>query len=239
MHKIKRIKRGDVALGLAAVSLFVAVGGPATAADLINGAQLQDRSVKGKKLARRAVSNSRLFRDAVGTGKVRDGSLTRADLAEDIFDGLQPTLTTNSITGDLLAGNSVGGDEIEPDGISGSDIAPGAIGNSDLAPGSVSAAKLENNSVTGAAADATGATTLNFGSIGNQACASLPVTVTGADISNNVIILTPGAGFTGSTATPVVTGSETFEVRVCNLTGAPADPDGASGVSYRWIAINS
>ena len=239
MTKFTRISRGDVALGLAAVSLFVVAGGPAAAADLLDGARLQDKSVKGKKLAPRAVTNSRLGGGAVASGKIKDGSIAGVDLAPALLDSLQPKLTTSSITADLIGPDAVGSNEIQADAVGSSEIDNGAVGTNQLADKAVSAAKLDANSVTGAAADAAGATTLNFGTLPAGACDTLPVAISGADVSNDVIVLTPGAGFTGSTATASVQSSGQFSVTVCNLTAAPADPDTANGATYRWIAFTA
>jgi hypothetical protein len=127
-------------------------------------------------------------------------------------------------------------------------IADGTVATGDLADGAVTSAKdaddtlaatdIARNGVTATELDAGGAPTLNFGSILAGRCETQPVTVTGTDVSDDAIVVTPGAGFTGSTATATVQTAGQFSVTVCNLTAAPADPDG-TGAVYRWVAIQT
>jgi hypothetical protein len=269
-------KRGDVALGIAAISLFISLGGPAWAAGLIDGSRLKPRSVSGKKIKPLAVSNSRLSSNAVTGSKIKngsvasvdiaDGSVQRTDLTPDIFGGLQSALTTgslftalfadDSITTAKLAANSVTGIKINPGAVSNTrlsgdavtsvkiddgtvasaDLADGGVATADIADDAVTAGKIARNAVTGTEVDASAAPTLNFGSIGSGACDTQTVAVTGTDVSDDVIVVTPGAGFAGSTATATVQNAGQFSVTVCNLTGSAADPDGAGAV-YRWVAI--
>ncbi len=55
-----RIRREHVALALAAVALFVTLGGPAYAASLINGKTIKPKSITAKQLAKGAVSTAAL-----------------------------------------------------------------------------------------------------------------------------------------------------------------------------------
>lgn len=289
MHTFLSRRRGDLTLGIAAVSLFASLGGPSWAAGLIDGHQLKTRSVRGKALAPRAVSNSRIFPNAVTGAKIRngsvagadiaDGSIARADVVPDFFAGLQPALAPGSLVTDLFADRAVTGRKLAvgavsntrllndavtsakvADGsITGADLADGTVATADLADGGVTigkladgsvtgakvadgtvgAAKLQRNAVTGAALDASGTATLNFDAIAAGACASRPVDVTGADVSDDAVAVTPGPGFAGTLATAAVQGPEQFTVTVCNLGAAPVDPDGADGAAYRWVAVQA
>lgn len=216
MRSLLSPSRGNVALALASVALFTSLGGVGWAAGLIDGHDLKNRSVLGKRLAPGAVSHSRLFRDAVASDKVKDGSLTRDDVAGDFFDGLQPLLAKGSVTEALLGDKAVTAAKIADD----------AVGS----------AAIARNAVTGSELDASGAATLDYGAIATGACATATATLTGADILGDALVVTPPVGFAGSTATAVPITATSFAVTVCNLTGGGAiEPDGL----YRWVAVQA
>ncbi len=68
---------------LAAVALFVALGGPAGAAavKLITGADIENHSISGIDVKRESLTGNQLRNGSVTGFDVRDGSLTRADFA--------------------------------------------------------------------------------------------------------------------------------------------------------------
>lgn len=280
-------RRGDLALALAAVSLFVAVGGPAEAAKLIDGARLKARSIASSKLKDNSIPGGKIRNGSIGSVDIANGRVQRWDLAPGVFAGLQPLLTDGSITNKLLAPGMVSSDKLASRAVIGTkigsgavsntklsgnavtsvkiadgtiatgdladgavtsakladadvgaaDLAAGAVGTGQLADDAVTAAKIARNAVTGGELDATGAPTFNFPSLASGTCATQAVPVSGTDVSDDVIVVTPGTGFTGSTATAAVQNAGQFAVTVCNLSGAASDPDGATGAVYRWAAI--
>lgn len=283
MRSLLNGRRGDIALGIAVVSLFASLGGPSWAAGLINGQRLQAKTVTGKKLKPRAVTNSRLGSNAVTGSKIKNGavasvdvangSLAREDVTPDFFAGLQTALGPGSVFESLLAVNAITTGKIADRAVTGVKLDPGAVSNSrllnnavtsskiddgtvagaDLADGAVSSAKIldsgiatadladdavttakiARNGVTGGDLDATGAAALDFASIADGACASAPVALTGADVADDAIVVTPPVGFAGSGVFAVPVDATSFEVRVCNYTGSAVEPDG----TYRWVAI--
>lgn len=282
-------RRGDLALALAALSLFVAAGGPAEAAKLLDGARLKARSIAASKLKDNSIPGGKIRNGTIGSVDIANGRIQRRDIAPSVFAGLQPLLTDGSITNKLLGPGMVSTDKLATRAVTGAKIgsgavsstklsgnavttqkiADGAVGTADLADGgvtsakiadgavatadlaaagvggaqladdAVSAAKIARNAVTGGELDATGAPTLNFGLIDAGRCATQAVPVTGTDVGDDVILVTPGPGFSGSTATASVQSAGQFSVTVCNLTDSAADPDGASGAVYRWVAIQA
>ena len=74
---MKHLTSSKVAVGLAAVALFVAVGGPAQAASLITGAKVKDNSLSGRDVRANSITGADV-RDIRG-GDIRDGSLSSAD----------------------------------------------------------------------------------------------------------------------------------------------------------------
>jgi hypothetical protein len=61
-----RDHRSSLALGLSAVALFVAAGGPATAASLVDGAKVKRESIGSAQIKKGGVGSSELRDDAVG-----------------------------------------------------------------------------------------------------------------------------------------------------------------------------
>jgi hypothetical protein len=87
-------------VSIASVALFVALGGPGYAAGLIDGSQLENRSVPGKKLAKNTL-----------TGKqVKEAKLGRVPTAEHANDaGNAQTLAGIEASGFQRAGAAAGG----------------------------------------------------------------------------------------------------------------------------------
>jgi hypothetical protein len=80
---------------------------------------------------------------------------------------------------------------------------------------------------------------LNFGTIAAGACDTQPVTISGADLSDDAILVTPGIGVSGSDFDihAAIQSATVFGLTVCNHTALAADPDGASGAPYNYVAI--
>jgi hypothetical protein len=92
---MKKPNLSSAALALAIAALFTALGGPAWAADAINGAQIKNGSITSKKigrgqiksanLARGAVQHQNLAAAAVTAANVAVGSLSATDIAPNTF----------------------------------------------------------------------------------------------------------------------------------------------------------
>lgn len=267
---LSRGRRGDAALALAALSLFVSLGGTGWARRLIDGRALKRGSVTTSRLHRGAVTTSRLANDAVTSAKVRDATLTRSDLNPSVFAGLQTALVPGSITNPYIADGAVTSTKLAPGAVVNATIGSGAVTSSKLGSGAVTNSRLGANSVatgkilnhtitgadvatdtlgaanighdavTGTELDASGSATLNFDVVPPSTCATQTVTVTSADLTNDVVVATPDPTFTGTTFSihPQVLSATTFAVVACNIGTAAADPDGATGAPFRYVAID-
>ena len=120
MRIVRRITSAHV---LAAVALFVALGGGAYAA-----LKLPKNSVKSATIKNGQVKAADLAKKSVTSAKIKDGQVKTADLAN------------NSVSGAKITDGQVGG----------ADIADGQVGTADLADGAVNGAKIADGQVGGA-----------------------------------------------------------------------------------------
>lgn len=74
MKQLKEIKRPRLATILAALALMVALGGTATAAGLINGGKLKNKSVAGKKLKNKTITKNKLAPKTIKALKGKQGA---------------------------------------------------------------------------------------------------------------------------------------------------------------------
>jgi hypothetical protein len=152
-----RVRRPSGPLLVALLALFVALGGPAQAERLINGAkikrnsvgskQIKDRSVRGRDLAPATVRALRATPDRSITGaKLGDGAVTTRALAPgsvqtgSVGDNTlgAADLATNSVGTDEIADNAVGQSEIRGNGVAASEIADNSIDGGEIIDGGLS-----------------------------------------------------------------------------------------------------
>jgi hypothetical protein len=147
-------RRPSPALVVASLALFVALGGPASAAHLIDGKTIKRNSVTTTQLRNHTIkvvdlssSAMRTLRTtparSVGAAQLRDGAVGTKALAPGAVDATK-----------LMAG-SVGNAQLAAKSVDGTKLADGAVGSAQLAPGAVTSSKLADGSV-GAAAIADG-----------------------------------------------------------------------------------
>lgn len=143
-----RLRRPSAPLVVALLALFVALGGPAQAAKLINGSrikantvaskQVKDRSLKVRDLAPGAVrSLTATAAGSVGPAQLAENAVTTRAIAPGAV--LTGTVGDNSLTAADLGTNSVGSDE----------VADNAIGQSEIRNNGVSASEIADNSIDG------------------------------------------------------------------------------------------
>jgi hypothetical protein len=246
--------RENIALALSGIALFAAVGGPSWAASKISGQRLSNNSVTSSKIRNSTIRGV----------DVRNGTLSRADVRSDFFTGLQSALTPGSLTSLFLANDAVTTEKIANQSVTGVKLDPGAVSTTRLLNNAVTSAKIDNgtitaddladnsvaageiaddavttgdiarNGVTGQNLDASGATVLDFASIPDGTCAAAPIAVSGADLGDDVVAVTPPATFpTTAIAAATVQSATQLSVTVCNFSGGAIEPDG----TYRWIAV--
>jgi hypothetical protein len=151
-HLLRR--RPSPAMVVASLALFVALGGPASAAHLIDGktirrnsitnAQIRNGTIKAVDLSGAAMKTLRATPSkSVGAAQLRDGAVGAAKLA------------AGSVDATKLAAGAVGGAQLGAKSVDATKLADGAVGAGQLGAGAVTAPKLADGSV-GAAAIADG-----------------------------------------------------------------------------------
>jgi hypothetical protein len=112
---------------VALLALFVALGGPASAAHLINGKLLKRGSVTGKAIKNRSVGMRDLSKASIRKLQTTaPGSVTEAKLAN------------GAVTPGKLALGAVGSAAIATGGVTGGNVADGSLTGADVADGSLS-----------------------------------------------------------------------------------------------------
>lgn len=245
---LRRPTAGHVGVALASLALFVSLGGVSEAARVINGKFLKKGSVTSTKIKNGAVTGGKIKNSSITGAKIKDGAVTKADLAASAVlpdaGSVGPDAIANgAVTNPKLAENSVGTNKIIDGAVNNQDLAPGSVGRNKIVTDAVGYDALGLNSVRGYQANSSGEETLNFGSVAAGGCASLTISDVGpADgtVANDAITVTPGTNFdtTGVFTFRAQPASATsIKVTVCNTGGTPLDPDGANGVTYRFITF--
>jgi len=156
---------------IALLALFVALGGPAQAARVVQSvtsADVKDGSLKTRDLSRSTVRELRTPRNgSVTEAKIADGAVSPAKIRAQSLD-------TRAIADRSLRGN---------------DIALGAIGAGEVADGSLTARELGRFS--GSFRPVDGIPALDEGECWSGVPTGLAAEVANADISQDLVIVTP------------------------------------------------
>jgi hypothetical protein len=219
------MRRPSAALALSSAALFVALGGPAAAQEVISGSRLAGNSVTG--------------------AKIRDGSLAAKDFSSGARRALK-TPANRSVSAAKLRPNAVRSASIARGAVRSAELAAGAVRAPAIAAGAVGASKLAAGAVGSAAvADGSlrardlgrhqGHVQLDFGPIGPGACQALPVGLSQA-AEDAVALVTPPANWPVPIQVTAVLGpgARSISVLACNFTGAAADP---GPVAFRYLVI--
>lgn len=236
------------------IALFVALGGTALAANLaknsvkskhikdgqVKSGDLADGGVATIDLADGSVSTPKIADNAVTGAKILDATVATADLADNSVNSAK--VAADSLVAADLANDSVGNGELANNAADSAEIASSAVGTSEIATDGVGSSEVNNFNLQAVDVGSdTGNSVLNFGSIAANTCSTLNVnTVNDLSAADNVVAVTPAAGF--ATAVHTVSGeiqdADTIGIRVCNISGAAADPDGG-GTTYNWVMFES
>ena len=185
---------------IASVALFVAVGGPAEAAKLLDGAKIKrgtvtSKQVKDRSLAVRDLSTgarrslTRTPARSVGTAQLLEGSVGAAQLTPGSVTAA--ALTPDSVTGANIIDKQVGNADLADSAVTAGKIATGSVRKSEISAAAVGTSELANGAVT--------ADKLADGAI---SAAKIP------DLSIGTTKLTDGAVTTAKLAASAVTGAQ-------------------------------
>jgi hypothetical protein len=245
------VRRPSAATLIALAALFVALGGPATAARLIDGSelkpgsvgskQLKDRSVAQRDLARstvrklRATPNSsitaaKLGASSVTTRALAPGSVLTGTVGDDSLTASD--LAASSVTNDEVADNAVGQPEIRNNGVGSSEIADNSIDGGEIVDGGLLARDV-GRFWGELSADFT---QLPAGQCQAQTVAGTAADVANADISGDMIVIAPLL----ADPLPITLGvarsaaPDRFRIYACNTSGSPYDPP---AITIRYVII--
>jgi hypothetical protein len=213
---------------VALIALFVALGGPAEAAKLINGArikedtvasrQIKDRSLKVQDLGPAAVRSLKATPDgSVGAAQLGENAVTTRSIAPDavvtgtIADNsvTAADLATNSVTSDEVADNAVGQSEIRNNGVAASEIADDSIDGGEIVDGGLSIRDVARQ---------VGTLEWPVKSLIVGECETKWVPITGIQIAGDFVVISPTSTWPRDLVYTVNgTSSETeFKVQACN-----------------------
>jgi hypothetical protein len=222
------MRRPSAPLVVALLALFVALGGPAQAAKLINGAKIKPGTVGSKQIADRSLGLRDLSPRAVKTLRTAPaGSITARTLRDNAVDGralaagsvLTGHVADNGLTAADLGTNAVGSDEIADGAVGPSELRDGGVGAADLADGAVDGRKVADGSLSVRdLARQVGTLRWPVDALGSGECDSAMVPVSGIQVAGDFLLISPVTAWpTGLVYAVNGTASETaFKVNVCN-----------------------
>jgi hypothetical protein len=234
------LRRPSAAFVVAAVALFVALGGPAEAQKLLSGSdikkgtvttrQIKDRSLEAKDLSAKArrtltatpdgsVGDADLAAGAVTARAVADSSLTAADLGP------------SSVGTDELGDNAVGQAEIRNNGVGASEIADNSVDGGEIIDGGLRARDIARFS---------GTLEVRFKDpVPEHSCVLAPVSNvgSGADLSQDLMVVSASAAWPHSLSYHVRASRTpgSFDFVACNPTTVPIPL--LAQVAFRYAVI--
>jgi hypothetical protein len=229
-----KIGRPSLPLVVASIALFVALGGPAHAQRFING-----------KLLRKGT---------VTTRAVKNRSLQVQDLSRRAERSLRST-ANNSITEAKLANSSVTPGKLAPGAVGTAALADRSVGAIDLGTHSVGAAALADGSVTGPKVADGSLDARDLGRYSGRFRVDLPEDIpargcwsgepiglapelAGADISQDLVLVTPGDSWPEDRLTFMASNSANpsrFVLAACNPTEHAV---GRFAATFRYLVID-
>jgi hypothetical protein len=230
---VRKLRRPSVPTIIALLALFVALGGPAQAQRFINGKLLRKGSVTSRAVKDHTVQVRDIKKSAVRALKgTPNNSVTEAKLAN------------GAVTPGKIAGGAVSSPAIADRGVLGVDLAPSSVGAAALVDGSITGAKIGDGSL--AAQDLGrffGRFRVNIPAIARKTCWSAAPTglapeLAGADISQDLVLVTPGADWPQDQLAFTVSNdgnASRFVLSACNSTETDVP---AFEVGFRYLVID-
>jgi hypothetical protein len=245
------MRRPSPATAIALVALFVAVGGPARAAQLVDGRdikagsvgskQVKDRSLAARDLSKRTVRRLTATADgSIAAGKLADNAVTTRALAPGSV--LTGSVGDNSLTAADLASSSVGNEEVADNAVGQPEIRNNGVGASEIADQSIDGGEIIDGGLL--ARDVgrfAGTFTADFVGLGSGDCqaaivSGTPADLADADISQDLVVLAPAlddpSRLTFGTARAAAV--DQFRIYACNPTAGAIDPP---VITFRYVII--
>ena len=243
--------RPSAASLIAVTALFVALGGPSEAAQLIGGEdikkgavgskQVKDHSLAPRDLSKRAVrSLTATPKGSIVESKLADASVTTRVLAPGSV--LTGSVADNTLTAADLAASSVGTDEVADNAVGQTEIRNNGVGASEIADQSIDGGEIIDGGLL--ARDVgrfSGTLIVDFSTLPTGTCQAAPVTDTpadlaDADISNDLVVTAPGDGWDERLTYGVSSAEikDQFLLYACNPTIGLVDPP---PVTFRYVII--
>ncbi len=231
-------RRPSASLVIALLALFVALGGPAQAARVVRSADVKNRTLQVRDMSKKAVKSlQRTPRGSVGERALANRAITNAK----IRDG--------AVTASKIAPAAVGSSQLAPNSVSGVQLQNGAVGATQIADGAVNGAKVADGSLTLAdTARFSGRFSVEMPPVAPGTCWSgaptgLAPQTAGADISNDLILVTPGAAWPDKLQFTVRSGGTSkpsqFFLIACNGTsGSTPTPAEPTSVVFRYAVLD-
>jgi hypothetical protein len=240
------LRRPPAAMVVALLALFVALGGPAQAAKLINGArikagtvgskQVKDRSLKLRDFSRGAarsltatpggsVGPLQLADNAVTTRALAPGSVTTGTVGDNSLTSAD--LASNAVGSDEVADNAVGQSEIRTNGVSASEIADNSIDGGEIVDGGLSVRDVARH-----------VGTLNWPIkplLAGTCDQPVRVTIAGIQVAGDFVVISPVTAWPAGLVYAVngTAAEDGFKVQVCNRGSQPA-PDVETTYTFNY-----
>jgi hypothetical protein len=227
MRKIRR--RPSPALVVALIALFIALGGPAQARDVLNGKLLRKGSVTGRAIKDHSIAKADLTKSAVrsltatpaksvGSAEIIDGQVQTPDLGAGAVGANQ--LATGAVTASKLAADSVGGGSVANGSLQTTDIGSftGAV-QVDFDPFNATDKRCQSSSPVPA----------------------LPAGGGDPNISDDVIAVSAPQGLSDYVVVsgrPVQPGNQ-IVIRACWIPGGPDSPPDPGPLVFRYVTFDS
>jgi len=225
------MRRPSPAMLVALLALFVALGGPAQARRLVNGADIKKGTIRGKQIKDRTIT-------------LRDINPTAVRLLE--------RTPANSITEPMLTNGAVTANKLGAGAVTAGKLGAGAVSATAIADGAVTGAKVADGSLTTAdVARFSGrfrVTQQDLGTIAAHGCwrgepQGLAPERAAADISGDALLVTPlgstwddrlmlTARTSGTAPQP-----SRFVLMICNPTDNPITTP-AAGLTFSYVVFD-
>jgi hypothetical protein len=203
---------------VALLALFIALGGPAQAAKLINGARLKPGSVGSKQLADGGVRARDLARGTV------------AKLSATPADSIGPReLGNNAVTTDALAPNSVLTGNVADGTLTAADLGSNSVGPDEIVDNAVGQAQIRANGVSSSevadgglairdVARQLGTFSWDIGALDGGDCQRAWVTPGGIDLAGAFVLISPIVGWPNQLVYTVngTNSAGEFKIEACN-----------------------